>query len=707
VGLVLAIASATSAATIYVDASATGQNSGENWTDAFNDLQDALAAAGAGDEIWVAAGTYKPTLRTDPLYPRTVTFMLVSGVKLYGGFLGTEATLEARGTDGLTTGSRLTRLSGDIGTVGTYTDNAYHVVTASGVNEETVLEGFVISDGYRTSSAMPSGAGLTCSSGSALRVNWCLFEYNRVVNNVGAAMGVDDSPVVVADCEFSNNVGYGGAAVGLWAASASQFEAEFSHCSFLENQANGGSGWGRGGAVYLSRMSASFEADCQFTGNVADYYGGAIYANEANLSVEDCLFRDNTATNNSGGAVFTSDNGVDRFVATRFIDNASDSLGGALRLMNDSCLFDRCQLIGNVSNNTASFSGGGVWVSSTTLTIWDSLFARNLATLGGALAVSSASGTPVHSIVNSTFVNNTARTTGGAWYSYVNYVPTIVNTISYGNVGLGFGTTLENNHFGYSATVSYSDVEGGVINGTGNISADPLFLDASNDNYRLGAGSPAREAGDNNAVPVGLTTDLDGDGRIVNTTVDMGAYEASPPVVVAAESIRNHTGVGELGLALSLLAPTSESRLGGPAKIKFSFSEDVVAGPNAVVSLSAGTLSSESVSGNEVTATVGSFTDQSCLEVTIVGYQDAWGYEMAPTTIQIRLLEGDGNNDGVVASSDITQVKLYASLEGEPATEANCRWDLNADGVIVNDPDVWTDDVDLVKARSGHSTSCP
>src|SRR5437588_259599 len=62
-GLIAALAgvcaSSAPAAIIYVRSGATGPGNGSSWANAFPDLQAALAAASAGDQIWVAAGTYK------------------------------------------------------------------------------------------------------------------------------------------------------------------------------------------------------------------------------------------------------------------------------------------------------------------------------------------------------------------------------------------------------------------------------------------------------------------------------------------------------------------------------------------------------------------------------------------------------------------------------------------------------------------------
>ena len=68
----------------------------------------------------------------------------------------------------------------------------------------------------------------------------------------------------------------------------------------------------------------------------------------------------------------------------------------------------------------------------------------------------------------------------------------------------------------------------------GNISADPLFTNSGSGDFHLFYGSPAIDSGDNSvfadltARNISLTTDLDGNPRLHDATIDMGPYEYLP-----------------------------------------------------------------------------------------------------------------------------------------------------------------------------------
>ncbi len=192
----LATCSNAGAAVIYVNAAATGANNGSSWTDAYTSLQPALAAAGSGDEIWVVAGTYRPTSTTT----RGISFALKNGVGVYGGFLGTETSRSQRDP-----AANVTILSGDIGVAGNSSDNSYHVVTAdSTVTASGVLDGFTITGG-NANGATPDdrGAGLLGSSASPT-VGHCVFTGN-VASGRGGAFRVDGGSAAFQDCTFTGN----------------------------------------------------------------------------------------------------------------------------------------------------------------------------------------------------------------------------------------------------------------------------------------------------------------------------------------------------------------------------------------------------------------------------------------------------------------------------------------------------------------------
>lgn len=147
---------------IYVNANATGANSGASWTNAFTDLQSALNSTCPGiTQIWVAAGTYKPTSGAD----RNISFVMKNGLAIYGGFSGngTETMLSQRNWT-----TNVTTLSGDIGTVGSATDNSYHVIfnnftSGSPLTNGAVLDGFTITGAMRMG-LRPTATAVGCTT---------------------------------------------------------------------------------------------------------------------------------------------------------------------------------------------------------------------------------------------------------------------------------------------------------------------------------------------------------------------------------------------------------------------------------------------------------------------------------------------------------------------------------------------------------------
>ena len=70
--------------TLYVKTSGDDSQSGASWASAKRSITNALTAAAAGDQLWVASGIY------------TQLITMKAGVALYGGFNGTESTLAQR-----------------------------------------------------------------------------------------------------------------------------------------------------------------------------------------------------------------------------------------------------------------------------------------------------------------------------------------------------------------------------------------------------------------------------------------------------------------------------------------------------------------------------------------------------------------------------------------------------------------------------------
>jgi len=144
----------------------------------------------------------------------------------------------------------------------------------------------------------------------------------------------------------------------------------------------------------------------------------------------------------------------------------------------------------------------------------------NTANWGGGIYCENSS----PSITNCTISGNSANYGGGIFCKYNSSSPSITNCIITSNINYGIYRLTGN------PSIDYNDVwnnsGGNYYNcsaGAHDISADPKFI--GGEDYHLQPTSPCIDAGSNAALPSRITTDLDGKPRIVNGTVDMGAYE--------------------------------------------------------------------------------------------------------------------------------------------------------------------------------------
>jgi subtilisin family serine protease len=223
----------TSPVVLYVHATASGNNDGTSWANAFRSLQDALSFnCPNASEIWVARGTYTPTTNTN----RDSSFRLRNNLAIYGGFAGTETQLSQRNW-------RLnqTILSGDIGVVGNRSDNSQNVISNdnNGLNATAILDGFIIRDGqYDKSGSSKKGGGGMLNSNSSPLVRNCIFVSNFSSSDGGAVFnqGASAAPTFI-NCVFSGNEAvFGG---GIYNAVA---RTQVINCTFSSNQAAAGGG---------------------------------------------------------------------------------------------------------------------------------------------------------------------------------------------------------------------------------------------------------------------------------------------------------------------------------------------------------------------------------------------------------------------------------------------------------------------------------
>jgi predicted outer membrane repeat protein len=431
---------------IYVNQAASGAINGSSWANAYTRLELALAAAQANDQIWIAKGIYRPTSTTN----REASFVLKDQVKLYGGFAGTETSLNQRN---ITT--HKTILSGDIDQNDTHTDglvldpahlignNSYHVVTANNLQQGVLLDGLYITAGLANFESASThmhhhGAAIySLNSKLVIQSSYLLGNKALGLNARGAAVYLDQGHVSInastiqyneapygavynftgqltfEDSLVDRNTGtaYGGA-IYSWKGSIVANNTQFTN-----NQA-----W-EGGVLYAADGSMEFN-NVQFNQNTARVQGGAIVNSAANIVINHSSF-DANSVSWYGGAIYNR-SATMSLLNTHFSNNLADLRGGAINNEKSTVTINGGSFQSN--GDTLSTTGGAIYNSNQTeLSIRDTLFSQNNAKHGGA--ISSIQSTV--DLTNLSLVQNKASGQGGAlWNSDTNAVLTNVEIIA-------------------------------------------------------------------------------------------------------------------------------------------------------------------------------------------------------------------------------------------------------------------------------------
>jgi hypothetical protein len=350
-----------------------------------------------------------------------------------------------------------------------------------------IVNGALIAEGTENDSIrFIKGESLRWKGLRVLYGGQATLAYTRISD--GYTIGPDH---LIADQFNDPHDAYGG---GICAVSAGT-RLDVSNSVISRNEAHGG------GGIHISANAKATMRDTEIRDNRSMIAGGVSHSWGAETTFERCIIKNNDATIRGGGGFVFWSSGPVRIRECEIVDNTCAWNGGGVRAMFESPVVFQNTLI---ARNTSDRTGGGVWASDNT----DLTF------------------------TNCTITGNKGPETGGVgvWSSQA----TLKNTIVWGNENIDLTVTM-----GGTSEVTYSDIGSEYagkpsINpgtylvetqrmswpGEGNISSDPLFVDASGGDYHLAANSPCVDAGD--------PTVSDAD----ESRSDMGIYGGTGSVIV-------------------------------------------------------------------------------------------------------------------------------------------------------------------------------
>lgn len=558
----LATAVMASADVYYVRQGGTGD--GSTWENATGNLQTAINHAQAGDEVWVAGGTYRPDSLIRGNKPTSRTFFLKDGVSLYGGFSGVESSKEERARgDRPYEWQNVTVLDAndDVPDVweraiaegtsyrygwkydneqlevqGTHGNGTHVLYCAENIQHPTEINGFTLTGANANVWQTKAWGGALYAMGN-VQLRACVIKEN--------------SAYFSAESTTDSNT-YGGA-VFLY----SEGEGVIEDCLFRRNYAHSSYGSGLGGAVYARKCVVR---NCEFVDCVADD-GGALYNNGG--TVENCSF--DACYASAGGALFNNGTAHDIQVFS-----CRGLLGGGIynnygQLTN--VIVANCYADAPEYGPTMGGRGGGILLNDGN--VINAAVFNNMAFWGGGIYIAGIGG--VH---NATVQRNMIRANAEADTANIGMEPTEVDIMRVINC-----IYLEADGSNFECPTQWRGV---AVD-----QADSLAI--HNASWQLMAGSEFIDAGSGRIS--GVDTDLAGNARIVGDAIDLGAYEYQGQVEPLRGDVNNdkRIDISDVNILINImLGNDNADNYEGRAYVTEGDTQVDIADINAVINMMLG-----------------------------------------------------------------------------------------------------------------------
>ncbi len=302
-----------------------------------------------------------------------------------------------------------------------------------------------------------------------------------------------------------------------------------------------------GGAISLRVGVNAIIEDNDISGNTAPYGGGIhietegsyprIISNRINSNIAPLSGAYSGSGHGGGISIYNKSRPL---IADNVISDNRSSHGGAGIVIaeNAQATINRNMIRSNVVADTnATYEGGGIYIANASASIFNNVLIANQAVVGGGIAQLTGSNT---NIFHNTIVKNKAsHSLGGGGIFVANgsqIIGSTVNNIFTENEKYQIfedtsKTRIENNvvtnsgsglyyRYGIAGVTSANALNSSAqINAANNVDGNPLFTDATNNDYHITALSSAVSVGASLSSP---TDDID---QIIRSQPDAGAYE--------------------------------------------------------------------------------------------------------------------------------------------------------------------------------------